>query len=123
MHCITELNTGEYIALLSQFNYFCFSIVFVHTHRYIKIKCMNSISQFTVMRQDTDDFQKLDSTEQCASFPCCSKNCFIWEIKVHFINLTKITRDSFPLLWGTDYLPYHQVKETGAFFLDYYAVK
>lgn len=58
---------------------------------------MNSISQFTIIRQDTDDFQKLDSTEQCASFLNYSTNCFIWEIKSTFYKL-KITRDSFPLL-------------------------
>lgn len=38
---------------------------------------MNSISQFTVTRQDADDFQKLEAIEQCASFLYYSKNCFI----------------------------------------------
>lgn len=57
MHCITELSIGKHIALLSQFNYFCFSFAFVHTRIYIKIKsCMSGISQPTVIRQDTEDF-------------------------------------------------------------------
>lgn len=57
MHCITELSIGKHIALLSQFNYFCGSIVFVHTHIYIKIKyCMNGISLSTGVRQDSEDF-------------------------------------------------------------------
>lgn len=57
MHCITELSIGKHIALLSQFNYFCFSFAFVHTRIYIKIRsCMNGISQSTVIRQDIEDF-------------------------------------------------------------------